>query len=361
LFIPILNNTIGNDMKKILAVAVAAAFYAGTAGAATVYSDDSSRLDILGRVKVDLANNDADAEHRMLQTARFGVYGKTAVTDGISVFGKLLYDLSAQDDKAEDRINIRYGFAGFDFGDYGTLAFGRFEDAYYKSTAPTDLFLNWGDGGVSYWKLSPNDYGGRLDGQVLYDVNYQGYFLALSYQFRDLSKQIDHSYGGTFGYEFENVWGKPLGLMAGFNRYSGYESNNKYGYREDGYFYGADKHEWALSAYWGSYGAPGMYMALVYNYGKLDHTYAGRGFEASLAYTTPQTDWTFMATYGYLHNEEKKLSRNDKSVLSSKLGGEIIYNLTANFQIYTELERRYESVFVDESENAALLGLIYNF
>ena len=35
-------------MKKILAVAVAAAFYAGTAGAATVYSDDSSRLDILG-------------------------------------------------------------------------------------------------------------------------------------------------------------------------------------------------------------------------------------------------------------------------------------------------------------------------
>ena len=308
-------------MKKILAVA--------------------ARLDILGRVKVDLANNDADAEHRMLQTARFGVYGKTAVTDGISVFGKLLYDLSAQDDKAEDRINIRYGFAGFDFGDYGTLAFGRFEDAYYKSTAPTDLFLNWGDGGVSYWKLSPNDYGGRLDGQVLYDVNYQGYFLALSYQFRDLSKQIDHSYGGTFGYEFENVWGKPLGLMAGFNRYSGYESNNKYGYREDGYFYGADKHEWALSAYWGSYGAPGMYMAL--------------------AYTTPQTDWTFMATYGYLHNEEKKLSRNDKSVLSSKLGGEIIYNLTANFQIYTELERRYESVFVDESENAALLGLIYNF
>ena len=76
-------------MKKILAVAVAAAFYAGTAGAATVYSDDSSRLDILGRVKVDLANNDADAEHRMLQTARFGVYGKTAVTDGISVFGRM--------------------------------------------------------------------------------------------------------------------------------------------------------------------------------------------------------------------------------------------------------------------------------
>ena len=47
-----IDNTIGNDMKKILAVAVAAAFYAGTAGAATVYSDDSSRLDILGRVKV---------------------------------------------------------------------------------------------------------------------------------------------------------------------------------------------------------------------------------------------------------------------------------------------------------------------
>ena len=155
--------------------------------------------------------------------------------------------------------------------------------------------------------------------------------------------------------------GDRLGFPVFPLRWVNAEGEVSRGYREDGYFYGADKHEWALSAYWGSYGAPGMYMALVYNYGKLDHTYAGRGFEASLAYTTPQTDWTFMATYGYLHNEEKKLSRNDKSVLSSKLGGEIIYNLTANFQIYTELERRYESVFVDESENAALLGLIYNF
>ena len=344
------------------AVMASAALSCLGAEAATVYSDDNVTFDLIGRVKVDLSNNDADSVHRLTQTARLGAYGKTKVNDAFSVYGKILYDLSAQEEQnAGDRINIRYCFAGFDFNDYGTLTFGRFEDAYYKSTSPTDLMINWGDGGVAYWRLTPNDYGGRRDGQVLYDVNYQGFFLSLSYQFRDVSKQIDHSYGGTFGYEYESVLGKPLGFLAGFNRYSGYESNDRYGYRENGYFYGADKHEWAISSYWGTYGAPGLYTALVYNYGKLDHTYAGRGLEASVAYTTPEAAWTFMATYGYLHNKEKKLSRNDKSVLSSKLSADIIYNLTSNFQIYTELERRYESVVLDESENAAVLGLIYNF
>lgn len=330
--------------------------------AATVFEDDQSRLDIIGRVKVDFANNDANEDRRMNQTARLGVYGKTKVNDYFGLYGKLLYDLSAhEEDNDGDYIKIRYGFLGFDFQDYGTLSFGRFENAYYKATSPTDLFLNWGDGGVAYWGLTPNDYGGRLDGQVLYDVNYQGFFFAASYQFKNESKQINYGYGATVGYEFEDVLNQPLGFMAGYGRYDGYESNDRYGYHDNGYFYGADKKEWAISAYWGTYTAPGFYLALVYNYGKLDHTYQGRGLEASAAYTTPNSDWTFMVTYGYLHNEDKSISRNDLSVLSSKWSSDIIYNLTSNFQIYSELEHRAKSVVLDESENAVLLGLIYNF
>ena len=41
--------------------------------------------------------------------------------------------------------------------------------------------------------------------------------------------------------------------------------------------------------------------------------------------------------------------------------GEIIYRVTPKFNIYTDLERRYESVIKNESENLATIGLIYNF
>ena len=336
------------------------------AEAANVYKDDTSNLDIIGRVKTNLNNNDADSTHRASGTARLGVTGNTKVNDHLGVFGYVMYDLAAQEtEKVEDRIKIRESWIGFDLKEFGKVSFGRFTDAFYTVTKVTDLFVDYGKyNGVTYWGLSKNDFGGRKDGQVKYQVKYNGFNFNASYQFRQTNKYINYGTGFSFGYIGE-VADNSFGILAGYNHYDGYNSKETSGYQANGLFYGANKNEAAVSVFFGDFGAPGVYAAVVYNHGQLQHTYESDGVEAALSYTTPGTDWTFTANYQYAHNNDKKLTResfkNDKSILKSAWTGEIIYRVTPKFNIYTDLERRYESVIKNESENLATIGLIYNF
>ena len=110
-------------MKKqilVSTVASALALCAVSANAATVYSDDTSRLDIIGRMKVNLMNNDANPDRRLEGISRLGVDGKTKVNENVAVYGQVLYELQAQEpqNKDVDRIDIYYGYVGFDFGDF---------------------------------------------------------------------------------------------------------------------------------------------------------------------------------------------------------------------------------------------------
>lgn len=345
-------------MKKFLlsGVALLVLSASGFANAATVYSSDDASLDIIGRAKANVKNNQADDVHRLSTTARLGVKGKTKVNDTFSVFGSVLYDLSAQDSEVEDRFKIRSASIGFDASQFGTLSFGRFENAYYKTTAPTDLFTDYGNTGVTYWGISDNDYGGRMDGQALYEFSYEGFSLALSYNFKDSNKNIQSGYSGTLGYEFD-IGGNPLGFLAGYNRING----NNEGYDAEGIYQGAGKTEFGASVYFGSYGAPGVYAAVVYNHGDLERTYRTDGVEAALAYTTPGGDWTFTGLYGYLKNQDQERSGEKDSRFSSAWTGNITWNLTSNFNIYTEYEHRAESILSEDAENLFTLGLIYNF
>ncbi len=348
-------------MNKIIPALVASFLTASSVNAVQVYSSEDASLDVIGRAKINFNNNQADSEKRMTGTARIGLDGKTKVMDNLKVFGYVLYDLAAQETKnTEDRLKIRYGYIGFDMNLAGKLSFGRFENAYYKTTAPTDIFTDWGDGGVSYWKLTKNDYGGRMDGQVMYDFNLNGWFLALSYNFKDTSKYLEKGYSGTVGYEFDNVFGQPLGIMAGINHIFGIKDSRR-GYGADGLFYGADKKEYAISAYYGSFGAPGFYAAAVYNHGELEKTYKGDGTEVSLSYTTPESLFTFTGTYGYFKNQDRSLTKSQNSRLSNTWSGNISLNLTSNFNIYTEYEHRQNDAWNDKNENLLTLGLIYNF
>ena len=90
------------------------------------------------------------------------------------------------------------------------------------------------------------------------------------------------------------------------------------------------------------------------------------GLETAVSYTTPGTDWTFTVAYAYLHNADRELSKrsylgSDDRVFKSAWTGEILYNLTSNFQIYGEAERLNTSVTSPEAQNKLSLGLIYNF
>lgn len=361
--------------KNLLSLLVGVNILLGSsvATAVTVYDNEGSNLDVIGRVKVNLNNNRNDPDHRLSAIARLGVDGKTKVNDHVSVFGQLLYEMAAQDvvsgdDGDNQRFNIYYGWLGFDFNDFGTLTFGHMEDAYYNTHAVTDIYVDLGTQGSIYQGLSDNDYGGRKDGIAKYDLNYNGLILSLSYQFKDKSKYVNYAFGGTLGYEFE-IGEQPLGFLVGYNHYDGLKSASNSGWQyeenegvlERTLYNGADKNETALSVYYGSFGAPGFYAAFLYNFGKLENTYKGNGLEAVLSYTTPGADWTFAGSYATLHNADTKLTGSKLSKLRNSWTGNITYNLTNNFQIYAEAEHRGKAVYQDNSENVATLGLIYNF
>ncbi len=334
---------------------------AGGAHAAEVYKTDNASLEILGRVKVQGMNNDADPDHRLKGTARLGVSGRTRVMDNFHVFGYLLYDLAAQDPAPnEDRIKIRYGYAGFDFNYAGKLSFGRFENAYYRVSAVTDLYDDFGNTGVSYWGLTPNDVGGRMDGQAMYDVNLNGWFLSASYQFKDASKHVENGWAGSFGYEFDDVLGSPLGIMAGYSRFKGRRDDN-YGYHADGFFYGADKTEWGVSAYYGTFRSPGFYAAALYNHAWLKNTYLGDGTEVALSYTTPGGDFTFLGSYGYMKSQRPNYTRYRTSRLTSGWTFMVSWSPVASMQTYAEFEHKLKAAYQAENENKATLGVIYNF
>lgn len=350
--------------KTLLSAAIASvlALGAASANAATVYSDDTTNLDVIGRMKINLNNNKINPDHRLEGIARLGVDGRTKVNDNLSLFGQVLYELQAQEpaNDDEDRIDIYYGFLGFDFGDFGTLQFGHSEDAFYKVSSVTDVFVDLGTMGTTYQGLTDNDYGGRKDGLAIYDLNLNGFMLTASYQFKDTSTNVNYGVGGAVGYEFE-IGDSPLGFLVGYNHYDGLDPH----WDEDGVYQGGDKNETSLSIYYGEYGAPGVYAAAMYNWGKLEETYKVHGLEAVLGYTTPGGDWSFGVAYAYLHNSDRELSENalgsDYSVFQSAWTGEILYNLTSNFQIYGTAERHNKSVTSPEAENLASLGLIYNF
>ncbi len=328
----------------------------GMANAVTVYSSDDASLDIIGRAKVNLNNNQADDVHRLSQSARLGVRGTTKVNDAVSVFGHVLYDVHAQETDTQNHIKIRSTSIGFDAHQYGKLSFGRFEDSYYLTTEPTDTFTDYANTGVTYWGISDNDFGGRMDGQAKYDFSYEGFLLSLSYNFKDTNKHIQSGYSGTIGYEFD-VASNPLGFRAGYNRINGTSE----GINDKGLYVGPGKTEFGASVYYGSYGAPGVYGAVVYNHGDLERTYRTDGVEALLSYTTPQGGWTFSGLYGYLKNQDQQRVGSKNNRLSQSWTANVTWNLTSNFNIYTEYEHQGDDAWNSSNENLLTLGMIYNF
>jgi predicted porin len=352
--------------KNLISYLTAAAVMAAAipADAANVYKSDTNSLNVIGRVKVDLQNNDANAKHRMAGTARLGASGTSKVNDNVSVFGYLMYDLQAQEtDNEADKIKIRYGYVGFNFNEYGKLTFGRLEDAFYKVSKVTDIFWNWGKRGVTYWGLSKNDYGGRQDGQAIYELKHGGLSFLASYRFKDTNDDLSYGVGTSLGYEFD-LGNDPLGFWVGYNHYEGLNSAWD---PAKGLYFGADKEEVAGSVYYGTRGAPGIYGALVYNYGKLENTYKGSGINTVLSYTTPGQMFTIYGSYAYIWNHDKDMTeradgiRSRRNALSNFFNIGVDFNVTSNAVVYIEGEHRYKAVFNKETANLLTLGFIYNF
>lgn len=116
--------------KSVLALTVAAIAFAGAANAKTVvYDKDGTQFYVDGRVYASFDNHKAgNNDSAITNSSRFGVGGKTKLTDGVYGIGYTQWDMS--DSSEEDQTNktkVRDQYVGLDFGDFGVVKMGRFK------------------------------------------------------------------------------------------------------------------------------------------------------------------------------------------------------------------------------------------
>ncbi|MFH0257330.1 porin [Vibrio rumoiensis] len=133
--------------KKLLALAVAAASVSTAASAATIYKDDTSTLNMGGRVEVRANFSDAnktDADDNMYKDAsrvRLNIGGEQKLNDDISFIGFTEFEITENSDPVGDdaAFNTRYLYAGVTSQTYGALTYGHQDNAFTYLTNFTDM------------------------------------------------------------------------------------------------------------------------------------------------------------------------------------------------------------------------------
>ena len=291
--------------KSLLALAVAAMAASSVASAATVYEKDGDSLGIYGRVQGVMYNgNTATLNHyddiSLQASGRLGFDMRTQLTQGVAGFAKMEWDV-ADGTRGTDggEWGVRYAWIGADFGQYGQIKGGRFEDATKYVLSSTDIFDDWG----CYGQFA-NDP--KRDGIVMYSWSGYGFDVNASFQtaqddqylrnvgtpnfaaknFTNHNVDVDHAYALSAGYKSAPVLFGPIAVKAGFAHTQTQVDDVNQG--AAGTQRTVDTiQDIAVSASWGDL-AQGPYVGLLYNIRGVEYTKSKdltmQGFESVLAY-----------------------------------------------------------------------------
>ncbi|WP_281756746.1 porin [Succinatimonas hippei] len=222
--------------KSLLALAVAAVAASSVASAATVYDKDGTSLAVYGRMQAVVYSGHAtnkignDYQDTGLQgSGRLGLDMRTQLTDGIAAFAKAEWDVADNGERdgsgkgGNDSFASRYLWVGVDFGQFGQVKFGRFEDAVKYVLLPTDI--SYADDFDCQGQMDNDD---KRDGNIMYTWNGYGFTVNLNYQTAKDSQQvdgawavnekldIDNAYGISVGYQSPDVLFGPIGIRLGY-------------------------------------------------------------------------------------------------------------------------------------------------
>ena len=355
--------------KTLIALAVASVAAASVAQAATVYDKDGTSLAVYGRVQsviysADTGNTAAQSnygDNSLDTSARLGLDMRTQLAPWVAGFGKAEWEAANGDngEGSDDDFNARYLWVGFDFGQFGSVKFGKFEDAIKYAIAPTDIFEDFG----CVAQLGNDD---RRAGQVMYEWSGYGVDVKVSGQTANSNQQVDGAYyedekldinaGGAIalGYTSPDVLFGPISVKAGYS-YAQFQQD------DDEAFDGTTKvgtwgtyddyNQWAASLSWG--GDVGFYTAVMYSNrdfslyqdwattSKLDD-YAVQGVEFVLRYTF-QNGMSIFGGYEW-QNVDMDGSGNvtvdgytvGRDLDASTINLEFDYQITPNFKVWTE-------------------------
>ncbi len=392
--------------KSFLALAVAAlaaTSIASTASATTVYDKDGTSMAIYGRVQSvyysEQQSGVSNDEGSFKSSARLGVDVRTPLTSGIAAFAKAEWEGANGDNKNDEQegFDARYLWVGLDFGQFGQVKVGKFEEAIKYAIGPTDFFEDSACTG-----LAGND--DRRESVVQYQWSGYGVDAFLSYAFAKDNEHldgayfnsenvdIDYSVSGALGYTSPDVLFGPIGVRAGFLYGQLADNPNENGNniadltKVGGNVQGVDVWlddytQFAVSAFWGSL-AQGPYVAAAYQQrdfgtnvkvngvsanGDLDYTVSG--YEFTVAYTF--ANGLRLAT-GY-ETQKVELDDYEGDVEAATVPVLALWRVNPNFDVWAEA--RFDAGTDDDengdnfdivagttyAENFFALGLRYNF
>ena len=366
--------------KSLLALAVATAAISSAASAAVVYDKDGTTVEMYGRVQSVLYSTQASEamgsnsyyDNSLQTSGRLGFNLRTPLTDNIAAFANAEWDVAdndgTRDDNGDDSFSARYLFVGADFGKFGALQAGRFEDAVYQGvTSYTDVYEDWG----CYGQLGDGD---KRDGMIMYSWSGYGVDFMATYGtakdkqnvdgawYSEEELDIDNSYSVALGYTSPDVLFGPISVRVAYgaaNFQDDVGANTTY-----------DKYDqYAAVLSWGSTEV-GPYLAAMYNVrdfsmknSSLD--YKVQGVEAVLGYGF-ENGVSILTGYQWLNNDPD----NVKSSAYADADAHIVpvyvnYGITPNFNVWAEarFDAGSDDNFVDDTltENAYSVGARYTF
>lgn len=357
--------------KSLLALAVVAV--AASANAATVYEKDGTSLGINGRIQSvfysvnhsgkTAAENDATLKN----TARFGLQGKTQITDWVAGIGYAQWDMDSTGDGKGTTAREQY--VGADFGDFGVLTAGKFRDASYYAENVTDHYED------AAGTVQGNFNGARRAGQIMYTYDNYGFHGQLGLQtaqdsapvfdgdkgkntlFASKSYGVDSGFSSALGYKTGDVVFGPLDFRAGYSYLKGQKDNDAL--KNTDIDFNNFKHaDFGIS--WGNLSS-GLYFAALYDYAKMkgigftaangfnDNYYKVKGFELSGGYAF-DNGVSFLIGYESAKYTYAADGQDDLKYKVKRIPVFVNYKLTPNFNVWTEAGFNAGSDHVDSAK-----------
>ena len=327
--------------KSLLALAVAALAVSSAASAATIYDKDGVSVDVYGRVQAVYYSQDSDSnaqsaanDGNLNASSRLGFNFRSELTSWATAFANVEWQNA--DDDANNDFNSRYLWVGVDFGQFGAIKAGKFEDAVKYVIATTDIFDDWGCNG----QLGNDD---RRDGMFAY--NWSGYGVDVNLTFGTAKDDqhvdgafysneewswkdgnpveifisdgneaggkekvdIEYSYAASVGYTSPAVLFGPISVKAGFGgaQFQDQDAGDNGSFAYRGNIYDSYS-QWAVSASWGTLG-DGLFLGVMGQARSFDvySTAYNMAADGSLAsYSTEYDDYTVsgveaVVSYGF--------------------------------------------------------------
>ena len=371
--------------KSLLALAVAAFAVSSAASAATVYDQDGTSLAVYGRIQGVLYSQDSGktgnsyGDTGLQGSGRLGFDMRTQLTDGIAAFAKAEWEMADNGerggDRDDDHFKSRYLWVGADFGQYGQLKAGKFEDAVKYVLLPTDIFDDFGCNG----QLDNDD---KRDGMFMYTWSGYGVTANVSYQTAKDTQLVDgawqanagerldinDAYAISLGYESGDVLFGPIGVRVGY-AHTDFQDDAKVSGPTAFY---DDYDQVAASLYWGSLNV-GPYVGALYQFRDFGMKGTGVDYKVQGA--------EFVVAYGFENGVSLRTGYNwmnidrDDGVDADAQTIPVIamYNITPNFRVWGEArfdvgtddgDKSFKAATWDKQnfeENVYSLGARYTF